>query len=128
MAETSMPRNDRIVIVVTPAGYSTRGQLFDAAVDGRCIVTRSVQPLLDGARVLLAHGIAPERQIALQHAGSDHDALCSTVGAAARLTVQEGERAPTFRLWKPSPRAAGSAPMRFGDSPARVVADEQERA
>jgi hypothetical protein len=52
-----------IVLIVSPSlnadgrkAYSTRGQLFDGAVDGRCIVKRSTAPLCDAARVLLAEG------------------------------------------------------------------------
>ena len=37
--------------------------------------------------------------------GSAVDAVKSTVGAAAGLTVAEGDRVPRFVAWKPSPRA-----------------------
>ncbi len=53
-----------IVLIVSPSlnvdgkkAYSTRGQLFDGAVDGRCIVKRSTTPFCDAARALLAEGI-----------------------------------------------------------------------
>jgi hypothetical protein len=39
-------------------------------------------------------------------------ALRSTVVAAAKLTLEEGERPPTLRPWKPSPHAAVTPPMR----------------
>jgi hypothetical protein len=40
-----------LTFTVKPSGYSNRGQLFDGFVDGRLIVARSTQPLLDGCRV-----------------------------------------------------------------------------
>jgi integrase len=50
-----------IVLTVSPSlngdsrkAYSTRGQLFDCKVDGRCIVERSTTPLCDAARVVLS--------------------------------------------------------------------------
>jgi hypothetical protein len=108
-----------ILLTVSPAlnpdgtrAYAGRGQLFDGTVDGREVVTRSVQPLLDGARALLADGVDAATRIALRHAGSVTAALRATVGAAAGLTIEEGERPPIFRRWKPSPHAAGTPPVR----------------
>jgi hypothetical protein len=83
-----------IVLVVSPSlnadgrkAYSTRGQLFDGKVDGRCIVERSTTPLCAAARVLLAEGLDPATKLVMRHEGSTHDALRSTVGAAAKITV-----------------------------------------
>jgi hypothetical protein len=96
-----------IVLTVFPSlngdgrkAYSTRGQLFDGAVDGKCIVKRTVMPLLDAARALLAQGIKPDTVLIMRHEGSTCDALRSTVGAAAKLTVR-GK--PVFEKWRPSP-------------------------
>jgi len=65
-----------IVLVVSPwlnadgrKAYSTRGQLFDGKVDGRCIVERSTTPLCDAARVLLAEGVRSKAKIVMRHAG-----------------------------------------------------------
>jgi hypothetical protein len=88
-------------LLVHPAGYGARGQLFDAAIAGRQIACRSTQPLLDSARVLLAAGHNPSAPIAVRHVGARHDALRSTVGAAASLTVEEGDRSPAFRAHRP---------------------------
>jgi hypothetical protein len=95
------------VILVSPSNetdgcraYSTRGPLFDATVSGRLIVSRSTQPLLDGCRVLLAEGIEPRSRIGMRHAGSETDAMVTTVGSAARLTVREGGGAPMFRRYE----------------------------
>jgi|SRR6266849_1826048 len=105
-----------MILVVTPVHASTnRGQLFDAAVDGRTVVTRSTQPLLDAARVLLAEGVDPDIWIVMRHAGRADDALRSTVGAAAALSVAEGERAPRFISWKASPHATGASPVSLSE-------------
>jgi hypothetical protein len=106
-----------IVLTVTPVHASTtRGQLFDAAVDGRAIVARSTQPLLDAARALLAEGIDPRTWIVMRHAGTVLDALRSTVGVAAGLTVKDdGGGKPVFGKWHPydaPSRVPDSAPMR----------------
>jgi hypothetical protein len=45
-----------LVLTVAPAGYSSRGQQFDATLDGRLIVARSPTPLCDACRVLPAEG------------------------------------------------------------------------
>ncbi len=52
-----------IFLTVAPAlnpdgihASSTRGQLFDGAVDGREIITRSTQPLLDAGRMPAEQG------------------------------------------------------------------------
>jgi len=59
-----------IVLVISPSlnadgrkAYSTRGQLFDGKVDGRCIVERSTTPLCDAARVVLAEGVRSKAKI-----------------------------------------------------------------
>jgi hypothetical protein len=102
-----------IILIVAPASASSssRGQLFDGMIDGREVVTRSTQPLLDGARALLAEGSDPRTRIMMRHAGSSADALRSTIGTAAQMTVGEGERPPIFRPWKPSPHAAVTPPV-----------------
>jgi len=100
-----------IVLVVSPSlnaegrkAYSTRGQLFDGKVDGRTIVKRSTTPFCDAARALLAEGVRPEAKLVMRHAGSAADALRSTVGVAAGLTVVDDNGGkPIFRKWSPSP-------------------------
>jgi hypothetical protein len=60
--------------------YSTRGQPFDAMVDGRPIVTRSRTPFCDAARALLANDADPATVLVMRYAGANHDALRSAVG------------------------------------------------
>ena len=94
--------------------YSSRAQLFNGTAAGPEVVTGSSQPLLDGARVLLAEGVDPATRIVMRDAGSVVDDLRSAVGAAVWLIVEEGERPPLFRLrlWQPLPHAAVTPPMR----------------
>jgi hypothetical protein len=123
-----------VVLIVSPSigadgrkAYSTRGQLFDGKVDGQVVVERSTQPFLDGARRLIKLGYDPKVTLVMRHAGSDVDALRATIGAAARLTVNEGEDAPRFVRWEPSPHAQerrrGSPPIEFGEEPVPEAAE-----
>jgi hypothetical protein len=96
--------------------YSTRGQLFDGTVDGRMIVNRSTQPMLDGARALLAEGADPATRLVMRHEGQDYDALRSTIGAAARMTVRDDRTGkPVFVKWQPNrfraDQSSASAPL-----------------
>jgi hypothetical protein len=108
-----------MIIVVSPSinaegrrAHSGRGQLFDGRVDGRIIVERSPTPICEGARVLLAEGCDHAARFNMPHDGSTEDALRSTVGFAAKLMVEEGDRVPQVRRWKPSPHADVTPPMR----------------
>jgi hypothetical protein len=100
------------------AAYSGRGPLYDGKIYGRVVITRSTQPLCDACRVLIAEGMASETRIVMRHEGSDIDCLISTVGAAAKVTISEGERRPIAVRWQEHPNsAAGSSPVRFSDDP-----------
>jgi hypothetical protein len=123
-----------ITLVVSPSlkadggkAYSTRGQLFDGAIDGRSIVTRSTTPFCDAARVLLAEGIKPNTTLVMRHAGSAADALRSTVGVASKLTVwDDGLGKPIFGRWKQREALDGTSPMRTNDPAAPLVPAEPE--
>jgi hypothetical protein len=125
-----------IVLVISPSlnadgrkAYSTRGQLFDGKVDGRCIVERSTTPLCDAARVLLAEGVRSKAKIVMRHTGSLADALRSTVGAAAGLVVEDDSGGkPVFRKWRPDrfdgrSSVALPSPVPQNESPATLVPD-----
>jgi hypothetical protein len=120
------------VLIVSPAinskgtrATSVRGLLFDAHLDGRLIVGRSTQPMLDGARRLLDEGYDPVRPLIMRRAGADHDALRSTIGAAAKLTVAEGERRPAFRPWKARETTALMSSMHRDEEGALSVAADE---
>ncbi len=126
-----------IVQVVSPSlntdgrkAYSTRGQLFDGKVDGRTVVKRSPTPFCAAARVLLAEGVDPATKLVMRHEGSSHDALRSTVGAAAKITVADSSTGkPVFVPWVDLRETYGSAarsgpPIRETDSAATLCAQD----
>jgi hypothetical protein len=102
---------DPIIIVIAPVG---RGR-FRASHGGRLLVESSNTPFLDAARVLAGEGVDPATRIVMRHEGKDCDALTSTVGAAAKLTVKESTRdgKPRFGDWHPygGPGAPVAPPM-----------------
>jgi hypothetical protein len=120
-----------VVITVSPSTgadgrvYSSRGQLFDGVVDGRLVIARSTQPLLDACRILIFKGIDPAAQVVMRHAGSATDALITTVGATAALTVEEGDGVPRFRPWKPFSRWDGQPEIARSDRAAAVTPEMQ---
>jgi hypothetical protein len=73
---------------------------FRGSFGGRVLVETSSTPFLDAARVLAGEGGDPATRIVMRHEGQSYDALISTVGAAAKLTVED-DGAPRFRRWKP---------------------------
>jgi hypothetical protein len=78
-----------IILIVKPSRddglktYSTRGRGY---VGGRLVVSRSRSRCSMLAGFLPARGSISQR-VVMRHAGHDHGALGSTVGAAAKLTV-----------------------------------------
>jgi len=102
--------------------YCNRGQLFDGYVGDRPVVERSTQPFCDAARVLLSEGVNPAAWLVMRHAGSATEALRSTVGVAAKLSVSDDRLGkPIFTRWKPRPdgleSSSGDAPMRPIEEP-----------
>jgi hypothetical protein len=99
-----MPKT--LVLTVKAIGPSARGTQFVATVDGRGL-TRSHQPFLDAARVLLAEGTDADTVLVMRHEGTNRDALRGRLGDLAGLTVSEpgsGKQAPDFRPWVPFDR------------------------
>jgi hypothetical protein len=85
-------------IIIAP--ITTHPGYYTARADGR-LLCRSRQPLLDGARELLAAGYPVGTVIVLRHAGTEVDAMTSTIGAAAGLTVNDNRHGrPQFRPQK----------------------------
>jgi hypothetical protein len=88
---------------------------FDARYGDRLLVERTRTPFCDGARAMLAQGLAdPSDRLVMRHAGSETDALAAKVGVAAKLTVDDAST-PRFHKWVP--RSMGDAPMRESTVP-----------
>jgi hypothetical protein len=87
---------EMITIVVS----SANADYFYATIDGK-VVCKSRTPFLTAARYLLAHGTHSRSKIRMVHANNlEEISLLSTVGAAAKLTVEEGDKPPRFRPWR----------------------------
>jgi hypothetical protein len=98
---------------VPPGDHQWPGR-FDARHGDQLLVERTRTPFCDGARALLAAGLAdPGDRLVMRYAGSESDALISTVGTAAKLTVPE-EPKPRLIKWKPHPGVSLAPPMREG--------------
>jgi hypothetical protein len=84
----------------------TKGQVAATSSDGHTFLTTT--PLLSGARYWLKQGINPETTIiTVWSSGSTEWTLRSTIGAAAKLTVQDSQReGPRFRTWSAFPTGA----------------------
>jgi hypothetical protein len=106
----------KIFVVVEPADQPG---VFAAKVDGR-LICRSRTPFCTSARLLIERGYAPGAIMVMRHVGNSTDALIATIGAAARLTVEEGDREPRFRFWKPFRAGAVKPPIR-PNGPAGVL-------
>jgi hypothetical protein len=93
-------------------------------------VKRSAQPLLDGARALLAEGTDPAARLTMRHAGSAYDALRSTVGIAAKLTVTDATNgSPRLGQWNSyRPAVSIGSPMRQNEVAVTEVAPLAEAA
>jgi hypothetical protein len=94
-----------MLIIVKPAPYEkgrpnkVTGKFEARLEDGRMIVRASRTPFCDAARRLLDEGVDPGTQLIMRHAGSETDALRSTVRVAAKLTVDNQKT--VFHKWIP---------------------------
>lgn len=108
-------KNTRLILDLA---FNSRNQRlhgkFTVHLDGRqlCI---SRQPLLDGARILLAEGFDPKTPIVTRHAGDDFDAMISTVGEAAKWKNEKV--GPRFVRWKAFPVVRYRSSMRLNEPP-----------
>jgi hypothetical protein len=113
-----------IIIIVSAATTAGRYQARLAS-DGTLLVVSRKQPFFDGARRLLELGYAPDTVLVMMYANSDIECLRAPLGAAAALTVAEGDRdPPRFRRWKPMRPREGSPPVAPNDEMAVVVTEE----
>src|SRR5689334_18663423 len=94
------------VVVVKEIANPAR---YEARVAGRLVVRNSSTPFLDAARVLLGEGCANDSGIVMRRSPDGMDCLISTVGMAARLTVDQHHM--VFARWKAPRCSEGSSPV-----------------
>jgi hypothetical protein len=110
------PAEQPLAVIVAPVG---RGR-FRAWLDcGPELVRSSSTPFLSACRKLLDLGYDAKRPAVMRHCGTNHDALRSTIGAAARLTVREDGGGPRFARLAPDapPTREGSSSIAPTTSP-----------
>src|SRR5262245_34522721 len=90
---------------------ATKGQVTATSSDGHTFLTTT--PLLDGARYWLKKGVSPDTSIStVWSSGSSHWSLRSTIGAAAKLTVDPNTLGkPVFRLYRDRRETGGAGPQ-----------------
>jgi hypothetical protein len=93
-------------IKIAPA---IKGQVTATSSDHRNFLTTT--PLFDGARYWLEKGVPPDTFIiTVWSSGSSHWSLRSTIGAAAKLTVEPNTLGkPVFRLYRDSRKPVAQA-------------------
>jgi hypothetical protein len=95
-------------ISIAPA---IKGQVTAASTDGHSFFTTT--PLLDGARYWLKNGAHPDTSIVtVWSSGSSHWSVRSTIGQAAKLTVEPNTLGkPVFRLYRDRRETGGASPQ-----------------
>jgi hypothetical protein len=95
-------------IKIAPA---IKGQVTATSSDGYRFVTTT--PLIDGARYWLKNGANPDTLVVtVWSSDSSHWSLRSTVGAAAKFTVEPNTLGkPVFRLYRDRRETGGAGPQ-----------------
>ena len=99
---------ERLIVI---ALHSKPGR-FSAHLEstGAPVVTNSKQPLVDGARALLAAGFDPATALTMRHDGSSHDSFAPLrIGRWAGWTYEERDNGGLTRAcWMPFAAPAGT--------------------
>ena len=100
-----------IRLVVAPALDPEKAGRFAARLEssGEPIVASTRQPLVDGARELLARGFDPATPLTMRHEGKAYDSFKPLpIGHWAKWTYKEGEKDALRRTaWMPLPTDRG---------------------
>jgi hypothetical protein len=96
---------------------------------GAPVVTNSKQPLVDGARELLAAGFDPATALTMRHDGSSHDSFAPLpIGKWAKLTYEERDNGgPARAVWMPFAAPAGTQKSTLELSDVPEATPEQKR-
>jgi hypothetical protein len=117
MMETRMER-----LIVAPDTSPQKAGSFVARLESTSdIIVRSRQPVVDGARELLARGFDPATPLTMRHQGKAYDSVkLAPICEWAKWTYSEGERSPLKRQrWKPRemPIAVDTGAQKSGIQP-----------
>ena len=95
----------KIILTVAPANDARGARIaghFEAKLGNRVIIRATRQPLLDGARALMALGVDATAAVIMRHVGSEADCITTKIDTAARLTVKDRKRGGlAFEQWSP---------------------------
>jgi hypothetical protein len=109
-----------IRLVASPEANPQKAGRFTARLEstGELLVANTRQPLVDGARVLLARGFDPGTPLTMRHAGSAHDSFqLMPIAEWAKWTYKEREKGGlAIDRWMPfavprSGQKSGSEPL-----------------
>jgi hypothetical protein len=109
-------------LIVTPEADAEKGGRFTGRLEstGETIATNTKQPLVDGARELLARGFDPATLLTMRHEGKTYDSFASLpIGQWAGWTYTEGETTP-LRCVRWMPRPAVGERQKSGFEPSVV--------
>jgi hypothetical protein len=102
------------VLLVTPEADSQKAGRFTARLEssGEDIVANTRQPLVDGARELLARGFDPATPLTMRMEGKTYDRFRPLpIGEWAKWSYAEGEKTPLQRQrWKPREMPIAACP------------------
>jgi hypothetical protein len=105
-------RSERLI--VTPEADAQKGGRFTGRLEstGELIVAGSRQPLVDGARELLARGFDPATTLTMRMEGKTYDSFQPLpIGEWAKWSYAEGEKTPLQRQrWKPREMPIAACP------------------
>jgi hypothetical protein len=109
-----------IILIIEPV--NRRGLFAARLAENSRILSKSRPPFTDAARSSLRESVDPKTILISRKAGLDYDSLRSTVGAAAKITVDESKT--RFARWKSLSLSAVSPRMRFPNAVATPVASD----
>jgi hypothetical protein len=102
------PIMERLIVIALPSKPGRFSARLESA--GEVIVTSSKQPLVDGARELLAAGFDPATLLTMRHDGSSHDSFAPLpISKWAKLTYEERDNGGlALARWMPFAAPAGT--------------------
>jgi hypothetical protein len=109
-------------LIVIPEADAEKGGRFTARLEstGEVIVTSTRQPLVDGARAMLAQGFDPSTPLTMRHEGKAYDSFQPLpIGKWAGWTYEERDR-DGLRCVRWIPRALHAGGQKSGSEPSVV--------